>query len=142
MVHPIYRVHCFEIVSAYTLRIQFDDGAVQTIDFRPILAGEMYGPLRNLEAFNRVRIDSEAGTIVCLTERTSTRLHCMTGRHMSGLFENSPAVGNQSRPNSSCQRRRPSFQGLRLFGLCRPRTQPHWGHQPVQRGARERSDDI
>jgi hypothetical protein len=64
MTHPIYRVRCFEIVSAYTLRIQFDDDAVQIIDFRPILAGEMYGPLRKLEMFNQVRIDSEAGTLV------------------------------------------------------------------------------
>ena len=64
MVHPIYRVRCVEIVSAYALRIQFDDGAVQTINFRPILAGEMYGPLRNLEVFNQVHIDSEAGTLV------------------------------------------------------------------------------
>jgi hypothetical protein len=64
MTHPIYRVRYFEIVSAYTLRIRFDDGAVQIIDFQPILAGEMYGPLRNLEVFNRVRIDNEAGTLV------------------------------------------------------------------------------
>ncbi|MGD1216778.1 MAG: DUF2442 domain-containing protein [Terriglobales bacterium] len=64
MVHPIYRVRCFEIVSAYTLRIQFDDGAVQTINFQPILTGEMYGPLRNLEVFKQVQIDSEAGTLV------------------------------------------------------------------------------
>ncbi|MGD0008383.1 MAG: DUF2442 domain-containing protein [Terriglobia bacterium] len=64
MTHPIYRVRCFEIVSAYTLRIQFDDDAVQIIDFEPILAGEMYGPLLNLEAFNQVQIDSEAGTLV------------------------------------------------------------------------------
>jgi hypothetical protein len=64
MTHPIYRVHCFEIVSAYTLRIQFDDGVVQTFNFQPILAGEMYGPLRNLEVFNQVQIDTEAGTLV------------------------------------------------------------------------------
>jgi hypothetical protein len=64
MVHPIYRVRCFEIVSAYTLRIQFDDGAVRTIDLQPILAGEIHGPLRNLEVFNQVQIDTEAGTLV------------------------------------------------------------------------------
>lgn len=37
---------------------------VQTIDFRPILAGDLYGPLRDLELFNQVRIDSEAHTLV------------------------------------------------------------------------------
>jgi len=36
----------------------------QTVDFRPVLAGELYGPLRALELFNQVRIDSEAETLV------------------------------------------------------------------------------
>ena len=64
MMHPIYRVRSFEIVSAYTLRVRFDDGAEQTIDFRPILAGKLYGPLRDLEVFNQVRIDPEVETLV------------------------------------------------------------------------------
>jgi hypothetical protein len=63
MSHPIYRVCSFEVVSAYTLRIRFDDATEQTIDFQPILAGELYGPLRNLEFFNRVRIDPEVATL-------------------------------------------------------------------------------
>ncbi len=64
MGHPICRVRSFEIVSAYTLRIRFDDGTEQTIDFRPISAGELYGPLRDLELFNRVHIDPEVHTLV------------------------------------------------------------------------------
>lgn len=64
MTHPIYRVRSFEIVSPYTLRIKFDDDAEQTINFRPVLAGEMYGPLRDLSLFNQVRIDSEVNTLV------------------------------------------------------------------------------
>jgi len=64
MTHPIYRVRSFEIVSAYTLRVHFDDGTEQTIDFRPILAGELYTELRNLELFNRVRVDPEVQTLV------------------------------------------------------------------------------
>lgn len=64
MSHPIYRIRTFEIVSAYTLRVGFDDNTEQTVDFRPILAGEMYGPLRDLELFNRVRIDPEVATLV------------------------------------------------------------------------------
>ena len=64
MSHPIYRVRSFEIVSAYTLRVRFDDNTKQTIDFRPILAGELYSPLRNLELFNQVRIDPEVATLV------------------------------------------------------------------------------
>ena len=64
MTHGIYRVQSFTIVSPYTLCVGFDDGTEQTIDFRPILAGELYGPLRVLELFNQVRIDSEAHTLV------------------------------------------------------------------------------
>ena len=45
MNHPIYRVRSVKIVAPYTLRVGFDDGAEQTIDFRPVLAGELYGPL-------------------------------------------------------------------------------------------------
>jgi hypothetical protein len=64
MSHPIYRVRSFVIVSAHTLRIRFDDNTEQTIDFRPILAGELYGPLRDLELFNQVCIDPEVATLV------------------------------------------------------------------------------
>ena len=64
MEHPIYRVRAFEIAGAYTLRVSFDDGTEQTIDFRPILAGELYGPLKDLSLFNQVRIDPEVHTLV------------------------------------------------------------------------------
>src|SRR4051812_18589947 len=62
--HPIYRVLAFEVLGPYTLRVQFDDQSWQTIDFEPMLRGAMYGPLRNLELFNQVRIDPEVQTLV------------------------------------------------------------------------------
>ena len=64
MVHPIYRVVSFEIIAPYTLWVEFDDGTSQTIDFEPVLAGELYGPLRDLELFNQVAIDPEVQTLV------------------------------------------------------------------------------
>jgi len=64
MTHRICRVDSFEIVSAFTLLVRFDDDTEQTIDFRPILAGELYGPLRDQALFNKVQIDSEVGTLV------------------------------------------------------------------------------
>jgi len=64
MSHPIYRVRSFDIVADFTLRVRFDDGLEQTIDFRPILAGELYGPLRDVALFNRVSIDPEVHTLV------------------------------------------------------------------------------
>lgn len=63
MTHPIYRVRSFEFVSDYTLRVRFDDDTEQTINFRPILAGELYGPLRDLNLFKQVRIDGEVHTL-------------------------------------------------------------------------------
>jgi hypothetical protein len=53
MNHPIYRVSAFEIVADFTLRISFDYATEQTIDFRPILGGELYGPLKDLGLFNQ-----------------------------------------------------------------------------------------
>jgi hypothetical protein len=64
MSHPIHRVESFEVVAPYTLRVTFDDGAEQVIDFRPVLAGELYGPLRDLSLFAQVRIDPEVHTLV------------------------------------------------------------------------------
>ncbi|HVF87875.1 MAG TPA: DUF2442 domain-containing protein [Pyrinomonadaceae bacterium] len=64
MRHPIYRVEHFEIVSPYVLRVKFDDETEQTINFQPVLAGELYGPLRDLTLFNQVKIDTEVYTLV------------------------------------------------------------------------------
>jgi hypothetical protein len=64
MIHPIYRVKEFENVAPYTLRLHFDDGTSQTIDFRPVLAGKLYGPLNDLSLFNQVQIDPEVHTLV------------------------------------------------------------------------------
>jgi hypothetical protein len=64
MKHPIHKVRSVSCVAPYTLRVGFDDGAEQTIDFRPVLAGELYGPLRELALFNQVHIDPEVHTLV------------------------------------------------------------------------------
>jgi hypothetical protein len=64
MLHPIYRVRSFEITGPYTLRVHFNDRTEQIIDFEPILAGELYGPLRDLSLFKQVRIDPEVHTLI------------------------------------------------------------------------------
>jgi len=64
MTHQIYRVVRFEIVGPYTLRVEFDDGVEQVIDFRPVLAGPMYGALRDESLFRQVEIDPEVHTLV------------------------------------------------------------------------------
>lgn len=64
MTDQIYRVVSFEIIAPYTLRIAFDDKTEHEIDFAPLLSGELYRPLRELELFNQVVIDSEVHTLV------------------------------------------------------------------------------
>ena len=64
MHHPIFRVSRFEIAAPFTLRVGFDDETEQLIDFRPILRGELFGPLSDLSLFNQVSIDSEVRTLV------------------------------------------------------------------------------
>jgi len=65
MEHSIYRVVGFEITGAYTLRITFDDGLVQEINFEPVLEGPVYGLLRDERLFEQVSIDPEVHTLVC-----------------------------------------------------------------------------
>ena len=64
MEHRIYRVESFEIVSPYTLKVRFDDNTEKVIDFEPVLSGELFGPLRDLNLFNQVKIDTEVHTLV------------------------------------------------------------------------------
>lgn len=64
MNHPIYSVKSFEIIGPYKLLVQFDDDEEQEIDFYPVLAGELFGPLRDLLLFNDVSIDPEVRTLV------------------------------------------------------------------------------
>lgn len=64
MAHPIYRVTAFTRVGPYRLKVEFGDGTVQEIDFRPILHGELFGPLEDEHLFNQVRLDTEVSTLV------------------------------------------------------------------------------
>ena len=64
MTHEIYTVTSFEKVAPFTLRVLFNDGTSQVIDFRPVLKGEIYGPLQDLSVFDQVTIDPEVHTLV------------------------------------------------------------------------------
>jgi hypothetical protein len=62
--YKLYDVTHFEIVADYTLRVEFDDGTEQIIDFEPILLGPIFGPLRDRKLFNQVRLETDLGTLV------------------------------------------------------------------------------
>ncbi|MBI1901615.1 MAG: DUF2442 domain-containing protein [Planctomycetia bacterium] len=64
MIHAIYRVRSFNHVGPYTLRVGFDDGTEQVINFEPVLFGRLFRPLRDPTVFNQVRIDPEVHTLV------------------------------------------------------------------------------
>jgi hypothetical protein len=64
MQHPIHRVVSFAVVAPHTVRVAFNDGTEQCIDFRPVLHGPLFGPLQAPHVFNAVALDPEAGTLV------------------------------------------------------------------------------
>src|ERR1035438_3737356 len=63
MTHLISSVQDFEIIAACTLRVAFDDGKEQIINFEPVLRGELYGPLRDADLFRRGHLDLEGHTV-------------------------------------------------------------------------------
>jgi len=64
MEHEIHRVTAFQKIAPFTLTIQFEDGTSQTINFRPVLEGALYGPLQDPTLFSKVQIDPEVHTLV------------------------------------------------------------------------------
>jgi hypothetical protein len=64
MSHEIHRVVDFQKAAPFTLRLEFEDGTRQVIDFRPVLKGEIYSPLQDPSIFDQVRLDREAHTLV------------------------------------------------------------------------------
>lgn len=64
MTHPIYRITSLERAGTFSLHLRFDDGLERTIDFKPVLEGELYGPLRDPEVFCQATIDPEVHTVV------------------------------------------------------------------------------
>lgn len=64
MDHSIHQVVAFQIIGPYTLLVKFEDATEQTINFTPVLFGELYGPLQDISLFNQVRIDPEVHTLV------------------------------------------------------------------------------
>jgi hypothetical protein len=44
--------------------LHFDDGTTQTIDFLPVLEGELYSLLRDRALFEQVKLDPEVHTVV------------------------------------------------------------------------------
>ena len=64
MNHSIHRVTGVQIDGEYTLEVEFADGTRQKIDFQPVMAGEIYGPLLDRSLFEKVKVAPEVHTLV------------------------------------------------------------------------------
>src|SRR5437762_3519779 len=64
MTHLMIRIKSFQIIGPYSLRVTFDDDQEREINFEPVLHGYYYGPLRDIDLFNQVRLDAEVHTLV------------------------------------------------------------------------------
>jgi len=55
---PLHRVTAFAILGPYELDVTFEDGLTRRINFSDVLEGHYWGPLKDLDLFNAVRIES------------------------------------------------------------------------------------
>ena len=60
----MHRIVSFEHSGVYELRLWFDDGREQVIDFKPMLEGPLFGELRDPARFREVQLDTDFGTLV------------------------------------------------------------------------------
>lgn len=60
----MHRVTAFEPAGDYTIRVTFEDGVERSINFEPILHGPIFGPLRDKNLFDAVRLDPNFGALV------------------------------------------------------------------------------
>ncbi len=61
--HELHKVKAMEIFGTHSLRLRYDDGYTNDIDFFPMLAGQIFGPLRDPEFFKQVRLNTECWNI-------------------------------------------------------------------------------
>ena len=50
-------------LEAYRIRVEFSDGMVKEVDLGGELHGEVFEPLKDVEFFKQVRVNSETNTI-------------------------------------------------------------------------------
>jgi hypothetical protein len=64
MKHPIHSVTAARVIGDHTLQVHFADGTERTINFAPVLFGELLGALCNPSLFRQVTVDPEVHTLV------------------------------------------------------------------------------
>lgn len=61
--NELHRVTSFAIVADYVIKVTFDDNTERTLDFEPILAGPIFGQLREPGLFSQVKLDRDFGAL-------------------------------------------------------------------------------
>ena len=51
-------------ISDYKLILTFDDGVIKQVDLRQYLKGKIFEPLKNIDYFKTVKVNSDIDTIV------------------------------------------------------------------------------
>ena len=51
-------------LTGFKVRITFNDGAVKVVDLKPHLDGEVFRPLKNVDYFKALRVNSDLDTVV------------------------------------------------------------------------------
>ena len=57
-------VRSAEYVSDYRVKLVFEDGSVRIADLAPHLDGDIFEPLKDVDYFRTVRVNSDIDTIV------------------------------------------------------------------------------
>lgn len=57
-------VRSAKALDGFVVRVVFTDGEIRDVDLEPLLSGPVFGPLRDRETFERVRVDETGDTIV------------------------------------------------------------------------------
>ena len=52
-----------QYISAYRLKVKFENNEIKLVDLQPYLDGEIFQPLRNIEYFKNVTLNRDIDTI-------------------------------------------------------------------------------
>jgi hypothetical protein len=50
-------------VNDYKIKVVFDDDTIKLVDLKPYLEGEIFQPLKNVEYFKKVKVNTNIDTI-------------------------------------------------------------------------------
>ena len=63
MIYTDIKIIKAKTLEPYKIELEFNDGKIKIVDLEGILYGNVYGPLRNPDLFNELRVNTEISTI-------------------------------------------------------------------------------